>query len=160
MGIAGEGVVDLSQIVGFGLGYAQWIGGALLAAGIGIRIFGRAISRTLFAVGILATAAFAYQEWQAVHSLMVAGGILLIGLILFGLLAWTVRGLSFLFAFVLIAAAFYLLAYGWMGPSFVGTTQGALAWAGATIATMALTGVRGHLVRGVPAAALGAGLAH
>jgi hypothetical protein len=152
--------VDLSQAVGFALAQSKWLGAALLAAGIAVRLVGRAIGRALFAAGILAAAGLAYQEWQALHSLLLSGGILVLGLVVFGLLAWTVRGLSFLFAFVLIAAAFYLLVYGWSGPSFSGSTLGSLTWAGATIATMAVTGFRGAILRRVPAAAIGAGLAH
>lgn len=94
------------------------------------------------------------------HSLPVAGGILILGAIVFGLLAWTARGLSFLFAFVLIAGAFYLLVYGWMGPSFAATTTASIAWAGATIITMIVTGIRGSLHRAIPAAVAGASLVH
>ena len=117
-----------------------------------MRLGGRAISRALFAVGFLATATFAYQEWQTLHSLLVAGGILVAGLIVFGLLAWTVRGISFLFAFALLAGAFYLILYGWMGPAFTGSTLGSLTWAGAAIVTMTITGFRGWGLRRVPAA--------
>lgn len=152
--------MDLTQIVSFGLAQAKWLGGALLAAGVAVRLVGRAISRTLLFAGLLATAALAYQEWQSLHSLWVAGGILITGAALVGLLAWTIRGLSLLFAFVLIAAAFYLLVYGWMGPSFAATTKGALTWAGATIITMLLTGVHSGLARKLPVAAVGVGLAH
>ncbi len=134
---------------------AKWLGAGLLALGVAIRLLGRAIARILLASGLLASAGLAYHEWQVLHSLPIAGGILVIGLILFGLLAWTVRGLSFLFAFVTIAAAFYLLVYGWMGPSFAGSTTGALTWAGGTILTMIVTGFRGALHR-VPLAAVGA----
>lgn len=153
-------MVDLTQIVPFVLAQAKWVGAALLAAGVAVRLIGRAIGRTLLVAGLLASAAFAYREWQILHSVLVAGGILLVGAIVFGILAWTVRGLSFLFAFGLIAAAFYLLVYGWMGPVFAGTTKGELAWAGATIVTMILTGLRGGWLHRVPVAALGAGLPH
>ncbi len=152
--------MDLTQVVSFGLAQAKWLGGALLGAGVAIRLVGRAISRTLLFAGLLATAALAYQEWQSLHSLWVAGGILLTGGVVVGLLAWTIRGLTFVFAFVLIAAAFYLLVYGWMGPSFAATTKGALSWAGATIVTMILTGLHGSLARKAPVAAAGLGLAH
>lgn len=148
--------MDLSQIVPYVLAHAQWIGPALLGVGIVVRVLGRGLSRILFAAGVLAAAAFAYQEWQAVHNPLLAGGILLAGLIIFGLLAWTIRGISFLFAFVLLAAAFYLIVYAWMGPAFVGTTIGSLTWAGATILTMIVTGIRGRWLR--PAAAIGPGI--
>ncbi len=136
------------------LAQAKWLGGALLALGVAIRLLGRALARILLASGLLASAGLAYHEWQALHSLPVAGGILVVGLILFGLLAWTVRGLSFLFAFVTIAAAFYLLVYGWVGPSFAGSTTGALTWAGGAILTMIVTGLSGALRR-APLAAVG-----
>ncbi len=97
----------------------------------------------MFVAGFLATAAIAYNQWQAAQSLLWAGGILLLGLIVFGLLAWTVRGVSFLVAFALIAGAFYLILYGWMGPGLANSTVGALTWAGATIGTMIATGLRG-----------------
>ena len=149
--------MDLSQIVPYLLVHAQWVGPALLGAGILVRVLGRALSRVLLVAGVLAVAAFAYQEWQAAHSVLLAGGILLAGLVIFGLLAWTIRGISFLFAFVLLAAAFYLIVYGWMGPSFVATTIGSLTWAGATILTMIGTGVLNGLRRAsVPVAATGA----
>jgi hypothetical protein len=135
--------VDLSTIVPYILAHAQWIGPVLLAAGIAIRLVGRTISRALLGVGLLATAALAYQEWQAMHSLLVAGGILIAGIVLFGLLAWTVRGTSFLFSFVLFAAAWYLILYGWVGAPFVATTVGSLTWAGAAILTMAVSGIGG-----------------
>lgn len=150
--------MDLTQIVGFALTQAKWFGATLLTAGVLVRLLGRAISRTLLVAGLLASAALAYQEWQSAHSLLIAGGILLGGAIVTGLLAWTVRGLSFLFAFVLIAAAFYLLVYGWMGPAFAATTKGELTWAGAAIATMIVTGLRGGWAHRVPAAVVGAGL--
>lgn len=152
--------MDLSQIFTYALVQAKWLGLALLGTGIAIRLAGRAIGRFLFAAGILAAAAVAYQEWQAMHSLLVSGGILLAGAVVFGLLAWTVRGISFLFAFVLLAAAFYLLVYGWVGPSFADTTAGSLTWAGATILTMVLTGLRGGWVSRAPVAAAAAGPAH
>ena len=151
--------MDLSQIVPYILTHAQWIGLALLGAGILVRIFGRALSRVLFVSGVLAVAAFAYQEWQAVHNLLLAGGILLAGVVVFGLLAWTIRGISFVFAFVLLAAAFYLIVYGWMGPSFAGTAIGSLTWAGATILTMVVTGIRGASLRRTPTTVAGAGAA-
>lgn len=153
-------MVDLTQIVPFALAQAKWVGAALLSAGIAVRLIGRAIGRTLLFAGLLASAAFAYQEWQSLHSLFVSGGILLLGAVLFGLLAWTIRGLSFLFAFVLIAAAFYLLVYGWLGPSFAATTKGELAWAGSTILTMIVTGFRGGLLRRTPLAVLPAPVPH
>jgi len=152
--------MDLSQIVPYVLQHAQWIGLALLAAGILVRVLGRAIGRALFVAGLVATAAVAYQEWQAVHSLLLAGGILLAGLAIFGLLAWTIRGLSFLLAFVVLAAAFYLLVYGWIGPSFAATTMGSLTWAGATILTMIVTGLHGGWIRRAPVAAITAGALH
>lgn len=151
--------MDLSQIVDFGLSQAKWLGLALLGAGVLIRLAGRALGRALFVAAVLGAAAFAYQEWQVLHSLLISGGIVLAAVAVFGLLAWVVRGISFLFAFVLIAGAFYLLAYGWMGPSFANTTTGALAWAGATILTMVATGLRGSLLHHAPAA-VGAGLLH
>lgn len=125
------------------LAHAQWIGPALLAAGVAIRLVGRALGRLLLLAGLLGTAAFAYQEWQAVHSLLLAGGILLAGVILFGLLAWTVRGIAFLFALVLFAGAWYLILYGWAGPGFLATSLGSLSWAGAVILSMAGSGRRG-----------------
>ena len=149
---------DLSQVVSFGLAQAKWLGPALLATGVAIRLLGRAIGRALLAAGILGAAVLAYQEWQVMHSLLVAGGILIAATIVFGLLAWTVRGLSFLFAFALLAAAFYLLVYGWVGPSFAGSTPGALTWAGATILTMIATGFGGRAIRHAPF--LAAGTAH
>ena len=148
--------MDLSQIVPYVLAHAQWIGPALLGAGIAVRLFGRALSRVLLVAGLLATAAVAYQEWQVAHSLLWAGGILVAGLVIFGLLAWTVRGISFLFAFARLAGAFYLILYAWMGPAFAGSILGSLTWAGATIATMIVTGVRGLGVHRVPGA-VGAG---
>ncbi len=150
--------MDLSQIVDFSLSYAKWLGLALLAAGIGIRVFGQAIGRALFYGGALAVVALAYREWQALHSLAIAGGILLAGLVVFGLLAWTVRGVSFIIALALVAAAFYLLAYGWLGPSFTSTLTGALGWAGATILTMIVSGLKGRWLRHVPTAVAAAGL--
>jgi len=154
---AGGGAdVDLSQIVPYVLAHAQWIGPALLAAGIALRLAGRALSRVLLAVGLLATAALAYREWQAMQSLLLAGGILLAGVVLFGLLAWTVRGISFLFAFVMLAAGWYLVLYGWMGPSLANSTTGSLAWAGAAILTMIASGYRGLLHRS-PVPTVGAG---
>jgi hypothetical protein len=135
--------VDLSAIVPYILAHAQWIGPALLAAGIAVRLVGRTISRALLAVGLLATATLAYQEWQTMHSVLIAGGILAAGIVLFGLLAWTVRGTSFLFAFVLFAAAWYLILYGWVGASFVGTTLGSLTWAGAAILSLVVSGIGG-----------------
>ncbi len=152
--------MDLSQTVALALSEAKWLGLALLAAGIAIRLAGRALGTALFFGGILAAAALAYQEWQSLHSLLVAGGILLGAAIVFGLLAWIVRGLSFLVAFAALAAGFYLLAYGWIGPSFANTTTGALTWAGATIVTMIATGLRGGLLRHAPVATAGAGLLH
>lgn len=151
--------VDLSQIVALGLAEAKWLGLLLLGAGIAVRVGGRALGRVLLAAGILVAAALAYQAWQAMHSLLIAGGILLAGVVVFGLLAWTVRGLSFLFALALMAAAFYLLAYGWAGPSFPNTTAGSLTWAGATILTMIVTGLKGGWTHRMPAVAVGAGLA-
>ncbi|HYM39119.1 MAG TPA: hypothetical protein VEY12_03090 [Thermoplasmata archaeon] len=133
---------------------------ALLGVGLLVRLLGRALARSLFVAGLLATAAVAYQEYQLLHSTVVAGGILLVGLVIFGLLAWTVRGLSFFFAFALIAAAFYLILYGWAGPSYVATTTGELTWAGATIFTMIVSGVRGFLTRRVPVAAVATGIIH
>lgn len=157
----GEGAeTDLSQIVAFVLAQAKWLGPALLAVGVAIRVLGKLLGHILLAAGLLATAAIAYQEWQALHSLPIAGGIFLVGAVVFGLLAWTVRGLSFLFAFVLIAAAFYLLVYGWMGPAFAGTTTASVAWAGATIVTMIVTGFRGGWLHRVPVAAAAAGVLH
>ena len=150
--------MDLSQVAPYILAHAQWIGPALLAAGLAVRLAGRVLGRFLLAVGVLATAILAYQEWQSLHSLPVAGGILLVGLVLFGLLAWTVRGISFLFAFVLLAAAFYLILYGWMGSGFAGSTMGSLTWAGATVLTMIVTGLHGLVVRHAAGAALGTGL--
>ncbi len=144
----------------FALSEAKWIGLALLGAGVAIRLAGRALGRVLLGAGILLAGALAYREWQSLHSLLVAGGILLAGVIVFGLLAWTVRGLSFLFALALIAAAFYLLVYGWMGPSFASTTAGSLTWAGATIVTMMVTGLKLSWARHLPVAAVGAGLVH
>ncbi len=156
----GEGVeVDLSQIVAYAIAQAKWVGPALLAAGIAVRVVGQAIGRALLFGGLLVAAFFAYQEWQALHSLWIAGSILLGGAVVFGLLAWTVRGLSFLFALALIAAAFYLLLYGWAGSAFTGTTIGSLTWAGATILTMIATGIGGWFHR-LPAATLVAGLGH
>ncbi len=152
--------MDLSQILGFAIAQAKWLGPALLAVGIAIRLLGKFLGHLLLAAGILATTAIAYQEWQALHSLPIAGGILLVGAIIFGLLAWTVRGLSFLFAFVLIAAAFYLLVYGWMGPAFAGTTTASIMWAGATIVTMIVTGFRGGWLHRAPVAVAAAGLIH
>lgn len=142
--------MDLSAIVPYVLAQAQWIGPALLAAGIAIRLVGRAVSRALLVVGLLATAALAYQEWQTMHSVLIAGGILVAGIVLFGLLAWTVRGTSFLFAFVLFAAAWYLILYGWVGASFVGTTAGSLTWAGAAILSMVVSGIGGGRLHHLP----------
>lgn len=150
--------MDLTQIVPYVLAHAQWLGPALLGVGILVRVFGRALSRLLFGAGLLATSAFAYQEWLVLHSVYVAAGIFLLGLVVFGLLAWTIRGISFLFAFVLIAAAFYLSVYGWMGPTFAGSTVGSLTWAGATILAMITTGLHGRLARGAAGAAIGAGI--
>lgn len=156
----GRGSVDVSQIVALALAQAQWLGGALLVAGLAVRWIGKAFGRTLLVAGLLAAAALAYQEWQSLHNLLDAGGVLLLAAVLLGVLAWTVRGLSFVFAFVLIAAGFYLLLYGWTGPAFAGSTKGELAWAGATILTMIGTGLRGGALRQLPVAALGAGLQH
>ncbi len=69
---------------------------------------------------------------------------------MFGLLAWTIRGISFLFAFVLLAAGFFLILHGWVGPTFATSTLGSLTWAGATVGAMALTGLRGLLLRRGP----------
>lgn len=150
--------MDLSQLVGLAFVHARWVGVVLLAAGVAVRMAGRALSRALLAAGILAAAGLAYQEWAALHSVLVSGGILLLGAAFFGVLAWTLRGLTFLVAFVLVAVAVYLLLFGWMGPSFVGTTFGSLTWGGATILTMIATGSRGGVARRVPLAAIGAGL--
>lgn len=145
--------MDPAQIIDFALAQAKWLGLALLGAGIVVRLAGRAMGRTLLVLGLLGAAALAYAEWQAVHSLLVSGGILVAGVLVFGLLAYTVRGISFLFAFALLAAAFYLLVYGWAGPSFANSTTGSLVWAGATILTMIATGVGGRGMRGpLPAA--------
>ena len=152
--------IDFSQIVAYVLAQAQWVGPSLLGAGLVVRLLGRALSRALFAAGILATAGIAFQEWQVLHSTVVAGGILLVGLVIFGLLAWTVRGLSFVFALVLIAAAFYLILYGWMGPTYVATANGSLIWAGSTILTMILSGLRGHWARVAAIPAMAAGVVH
>ncbi len=149
--------MDLSQIVPYILAHAQWIGPALLAVGVLVRLVGRVIGRALFFGGLLGTAAFAYQEWQVAHNVLWAGAILVLGLIVFGLLAWTVRGISFLFAFALLAAGFYLALYGWAGPSFAGSLSGALTWTAATIATMAVTGLRRLAMHGMAAGA-GAGI--
>ncbi len=146
--------MDLSQIVPYVLAHAQWIGPALLGVGVLIRVFGRVLSRILFVAGFLATAGLAYQEWQVLHSTVVAGAILLVGLVVFGLLAWTIRGISILFAFVLLAAGFYLALYGWMGASYASSTLGSLSWAAATILTMIGTGFRARVARGVAGAAL------
>lgn len=139
--------MDLSQVVPYILAHAQWVGPALLAAGLAVRLAGRALGRVLLVAGLLATAALAYREWQAMHSLLLAGGTLLAGAVLFGFLAWTVRGISFLFAFVLFAGAWYLILYGWVGASFVGTTEGALTWAGAAILSMIVSGLGGKFHR-------------
>ncbi len=152
--------IDVTQVLPYVLAHAQWVGPALLGAGVIVRVLGRAIARMLLMAGILATAAFAFQEWQAVHSLVVAGGILLVGLAIFGLLAWTVRGVSFLVGFALLAAAWYLVLYGWIGPSYVGTNTGLLTWAGATIITMILTGLRGGWARRMPVPSVGVGALH
>ncbi len=151
--------MDLSQILTYVLAHAQWIGPALLAAGIVVRLVGRALGRFLLIAGLVATAALAYQEWQSMHSLLVAGGILLAGVALFAFLAWTVRGISFLFAFVLFAAAWYLILYGWVGPSFADTTLGALTWAGAAILSMVVSGLGGGWLHRRPVPAGGAGAA-
>ena len=156
----GGAETDLSQIVPYILAHAQWVGPALLGTGLLVRLLGRALARSLFVAGLLATAAGAYQEYQALHSIVVVGGILLVGLVIFGLLAWTVRGLSFVFALALVAAAFYLILYGWAGPAYVATTTGALEWAGATILTMIAGGLRGVFARRVPIAGLATGVAH
>ena len=148
------------QIVPYVLAHARWVGPGLLGAGLLVRFLGRALSRALFVAGLLATAAVAYQEYQLLHSPVVAGGILLVGLVIFGLLAWTVRGLSFLFALALIAAAFYLILFGWVGPAYVATTTGELVWAGATIFTMTASGLRGFLARRAPIAGLAVGVPH
>ncbi len=139
------------------LAQAQWVGPALLALGFLIRLLGRVVGRALLLVGLLGTAALAYQEWQVAHSVLFAGGILVLGLLVFGILAWTVRGLSFLFAFLLMAAGFFLVLYGWAGPAFAGSVTGSLTWAGAAIVTMAVTGIRKLGLRGV-SAAYGAGI--
>ncbi len=149
--------MDLAQAVAFALAQAKWLGPALLVTGVAVRLIGRAIGRALLVAGILAAAGLAYMEWQALHSLLVSGGILLLGIAVFGLLAWTIRGLSFLFAFVLIAAAFYLLVYGWAGPSFADSTLGSLTWAGAAIGTMAVTGLGAGWLHRAPTAAIGVG---
>lgn len=150
--------MDLSQVVPYVLAHARWIGPALLTAGLLVRFVGKLMSRTLFAAGFLATAALAYTQWQGGHSLLWAGGILLAGLVVLGLLAWTIRGISFLFAFVLLAASFYLILYGWMGPTFAASTVGSLTWAGATIVTMAISGLRGFALRHAATAVAGTGL--
>ncbi len=153
-------IVDLTQIATFAMAQAKWVGAALLAAGVAVRLIGRALGRTLLVAGLLATAALAYHEWQSLHNLLVAGGILLLGATTVGLLAWTIRGLSFVFAFVLIAASFYLLLYGWVDPTFTGTTRGELTWVGATILTMIVTGLRGGGLHRTAIVAVGAGLPH
>ena len=135
--------MDLSQVLTYVYAHAQWIGIALLAAGVAVRLAGRTLGRILFVGGLLGTAAFAYQEWQAMHSLLVAGGILLAGVVLFGLLAWTVRGIAFLFALVLFAGAWYLILYGWVGPGFIVTSLGSLSWVAAVILSMVGSGVGG-----------------
>lgn len=149
--------MDLSQIVAYVLANAPWIGPALLALGLLIRLVGRFVGRALLVVGLLGTAAFAYQAWQVAHNMAWAGAILVLGLVVFGLLAWTVRGISFLFAFVILAAGFYLVLYGWAGPAFAGSVSGSMTWAAAAVATMALTGIRKLALRGVATAA-GAGI--
>ncbi len=145
--------MDLSQIVPYVLAQAQWIGPALLVLGLLIRLVGRVVGRALLLVGLLGTAAFAYQEWQVAHNVLWAGAILVLGLVVFGLLAWTVRGISFLFAFVILAAGFYLVLYGWAGPAFAGSLSGSLTWAAAAVATMAATGFRKLALHGVTAVA-------
>ena len=134
--------MDLSQFVPYVEAHALWIGSALVAAGVAVRLVGHAIGRALLVTGLLGTAVFAYQEYLAAHNLLLSSAIALGGLLLFGLLAWTVRGLSFLFAFVLLAAGFYLAVYGWAGAAFVSSTVGSFIWATATIVTMVLSGVR------------------
>lgn len=145
--------MDLSQIIPYVLAHAQWIGPALLGAGVIVRRFGKALSRILLMAGVLVTAALAYQEWQLAHSLLWSGGILLAGLGVFSLLAWTVRGISFLVAFGLFAAAWYLILYAAIGPSFVATTVGSLTWAGAAILSMVVSGLGGRWHRGLVTAA-------
>ena len=148
--------MDLSQVVPYVLAHAQWAGPALLGAGVLVRRFGRALSRILLVAGVLVTAVLAYQEWQLAHSLLWSGGILLAGLGVFSLLAWAVRGISFLVAFGLFAAAWYLILYASMGPSFAATTVGSLTWAGAAILSMVVSGLRRRWLGGlVPAGGAG-----
>ncbi len=150
--------MDLSQVVPYILVHARWIGPALLGAGLLVRFLGKFISRALFVAGLVAVAAIAYGQWQAGHGLLWSGGILVAGLIVFGLLAWTIRGVSFVFAFALLAGAFYLIMYGWVGASFANSTVGAMTWAGSTIVTMTATGLRSLLLRHAATAATGVGL--
>ena len=149
--------MDLSQIVPYILAHAQWIGPALIAVGLLVRLLGKVIGRILLVAGLLATAAIAYQAWGLAHNLLWSGAILVLGLLVFGLLAWAIRGISFVAAFVLLAAGFYLVLHGYVGPVFAGSVSGSLTWAGATILTMTVTGLRGLLLRGA-AAASGAGI--
>ena len=92
--------------------------------------------------GFLLTSTMTMPLWGRLSDLFGRRIIYLVGLVVFALLAGTTRGISFLFAFVLLAGGFYLALYAWMGPAFAGSTLGSLTWAGATVATMAVTGLR------------------
>ncbi len=148
--------MDLSQIVPFVLAHAQWIGPALLGAGILVRVLGRALARLVLAVGLLAATGIAYDQYLITHSLVIAGAIVLGAVVVFGILSWAIRGVTLLIAFGLLAGAFYLILYGWVGPAFTSSTMGSLTWAGAAILTEALAGLKTGWLRGIPAAAVAA----
>ena len=152
--------MDLSLIVPYILTHARWIGPALLGAGILVRVFGRAVARLVLAVGLLAAAGIAYQEYLTTHSLAIAAAIVLGAVVLFGILSWAIRGVTLLLAFALLAGAFYLMLYGWLGPWYASSTIGSLTWAGAAILTELVAGLKTGWLRAVPTVAMAAGAAH
>lgn len=151
----GSATLDLSQIVPYLLAHALTIGPALLGAGILVRAFGKTLARLVFSGGVLAAGALAYGQWQITHSPVISGAILLGAVLLFGALAWAIRGVSTIIAFGLLAGAFYLILYGWMGPSFANSSIGSLTWVGAAIVTEIAAGFRTGWLRHAPLAAAG-----
>jgi|GEM_PF-2716795 len=130
---AGGRSTDISQLVPFVLEHALLVGVALLIAAVLVRALGRALSFSLLVAGVLVTAYFGFQEWQATRDLFVVGTLLATGLVAAGFLAWVVRVVALVVAIGLVAAGWYLLLYGWMGPAFLETTTGLTTWAAATI---------------------------
>ncbi len=144
------------------LAHALPIGAALLAAGVAIAFVGRAVGRFVLAVGVVVTAALAYREWLPSHDLLLAGGIVLAGLIISGLVAALVRWVAVLLEIGLFAGGWYLVVYATMGPTFLGTNVGLATWGIAAVIMAVLVDrtVRGRRllrVAALPVVAAGTG---